>query len=174
MGPLLVACLLLSLPGCGYSLSGRGSYLPPHIKKIGVPLFANHTSVFEVEQRITERVRSELIGRGRYTIQPDRTGVDAVLIGEIVAILVAPAAFNQQQQATRYTVTLVAKVEFRDVANDKVLWSNPSMQVSEQYDVATTVAAVDPNAFLGQNVNAIERLSSEFARSLVSAILESF
>jgi hypothetical protein len=48
------------------------------------------------------------------------------------------------------------------------------MVFTEQYDVTTTQTATDPNAFLGQNANAMERLASEFARTIVSAILESF
>ena len=137
-------------------------------------MFVNNTPVFEIEQKITAKVQAELIGRGRYEVKPNREGVDAVLIGEILGIAVAPAAFNDQQQATRYGVTLVAKIEFRDLKTDKVLWANPSMVFTEQYDVTTTQTATDPNAFLGQNVNAMERLASEFARTVVSAILESF
>ena len=169
---LLVAVAMTS--SCGYSLAGRGAFLPAHIKRIGVPMFVNHTPVFQIEQKITAKVLAELIGRGRYEVKPNREGVDAVLIGEILAIAIAPAAFNNQQQATRYAVTLVAKIEFRDLKTDKVLWSNPSLAFSEQYDVTTTQTALDPNAFLGQNVNAMERLASEFARTVVSAILESF
>jgi hypothetical protein len=169
----LLLAIVLASSGCGYSLAGRGSFLPAHIKIIGVPMFVNNTPVFEVERTITERVRSELIGRGRYTVQPDRTAVDAVLIGEILNIGLAPAAFNQQQQATRYAITIVAKIEFRDLKTDKVIWQNPALAFTEQYDVTSTVAA-DAATFLGQNQNAVERLASEFARTIVSAILESF
>ena len=171
---LLAFAALFASSGCGYALSGRGAYLPAHIKIIGVPLFTNSTPVFEIEQKITAKVQAELIGRGRYEIKPNRDGVDAVLLGDILGVAVAPAAFNDQNQATRYAVTLVAKLEFRDLKTDKVLWSNPAMAFSEQYDVTTTQTAQDPNAFLGQNVNAMERLASEFARTVVSAILESF
>jgi hypothetical protein len=169
----LIALVTLVGSGCGYSLAGRGSFLPAYIRTIGLPTFVNNTPVFEVERTITDRVRSELIGRGRYTILPQRTGVDAVLTGEIMNIGLAPAAFNQQQQATRYAVTIVAKIEFRDLKTDKVLWQNPAMAFTEQYEVTTQVAA-DAATFLGQNQNAVERLASEFARAIVSAILESF
>jgi hypothetical protein len=169
---LIVVALLQA--GCGYSLAGRGSFLPAHIKIIGVPIFVNHTPVFEIEQKITAKVQAELIGRGRYEVKPDRQNVDAVLLGEVQAVALAPAAFNDQQQATRYAITIVAKIEFRDLKTDKVLWANPALAFSEQYDVATTQTALDPNAFLGQNANAMERLASEFARTIVSAILESF
>jgi outer membrane lipopolysaccharide assembly protein LptE/RlpB len=162
-----------AIPGCGYSLSGRGSFLPEYIKKIGVPQFTNNTTVFDIDRRVSERVRAELLGRGKYNVVQDTTGVDALLTGEISSITIAPAALTQQQQASRYALTLVAKIEFKDVKANKVIWSNPSMQFREEYDV--TIGDVpDPNAFLGQDVNAQERLATAFARSIVSAILEAF
>ena len=160
--------------GCGYSLSGRGSFLPAYIKTIGVPMFKNNTSVFEVEQKVTARVQSELIGRGRYTVLPQSTGVDAVLSGEIVAINLAASGFTQQQQASRYTLTLVAKVELRDLKTNTVWWANPSMQFSDQFEPTTASSALDASAFLRQDTNALERLASEFARAVVSAMLEAF
>ena len=65
MKRLLVLCLLLPLAGCGYSLAGRGSFLPASIKVIGIPLFTNNTNVFELERRVTDKVRAEFIGRGK-------------------------------------------------------------------------------------------------------------
>jgi hypothetical protein len=171
---LLGGLAALALPACGYSLSGRGSFLPASIRTIGVPLFTNTTNVYEIEQRITDRVRAELIGRGRWTVSPDREGVDAVLTGEVVAANLAPAAFNAQQQATRIVLTLVARLELRDVKANKVIWSTPGMQFAEQYDVTTASSAGDASAFLRQDVNALDRLASEFARAVVSAMLEAF
>jgi hypothetical protein len=160
--------------GCGYSLSGRGSFLPAYIQRIALPQFTNNTPVFEIERRVTDAVRNELIGRGKYTVTSETTGADAVLTGEITAITVAPAAFSQQQQASRYVLILMAKIEFKDLKANKVLWSNPAMQFREEYDVTPTGDVLDPNAFLGQDVNAQERLASEFAKAVVSAILEAF
>lgn len=171
---VLAAALLAPLSGCGYTLAGRGSFLPAYIKTIGVPLFVNHTQVFEVDRRITDRVRTELTGRGRYQVFPTETGMDAVLTGEISSITLTPAAFTEQQQASRYVLILSSKVEFKDMKSGKVLWANPAMQFREEYEVTTALTAADPSAFLGQDVNAIERLAAEFARTLVSAILEAF
>jgi hypothetical protein len=164
----------LALPACGYSLSGRGSFLPASIKTIGVPLFTNTTSLFEIEQRVTDKVRGELTGRGRWTVSPTREGVDALLTGEITNAILAPAAFNEQQQATRLVLTIVSRVELRDVKANKVIWANPSMQFSETYEVTTATSALDANAFLRNDVNALDRLTSEFARAVVSAMLEAF
>lgn len=170
---MFIAFTLCTSAACGYSLAGRGSFLPPHIQTIGVPMFTNLTSVFDVERRVTERVRSELIGRGKYRIEASANGVDAVLSGEISSISIVPSGFNvAQRQATRYTLVLVAKVEFRDLKQNKVIWSNPAMQFREEYADAGTVT--DVNAFFGQDVNALDRLAAEFARTLVSSILEAF
>ncbi len=164
----------LGLPACGYSLAGRGSFLPASIKVIGVPMFVNNTPIFEVEKRITERVRSEFIGRGKYKVESTANAVDAVLLGEISTITVTPAAFTEERQASRYVITVTSKIEFRDVKADKVLWTNPYLQFREDYELSNTENVTDPAAFLGQDVNALDRLATELARSIVSAILEAF
>jgi hypothetical protein len=171
---LVAVVLLLPLSGCGYSLSGRGSFLPSWIKVIGVPLFRNNTNVFDLERRVTDKVRAELAGRGKYRVDPGEAGVDAVLSGEITSVTIGPAAVNERNQATRYVLTLTANIEFKTIRDNKVLWSNPSLQFREEYDVSSTATATDPAAFLGNDVNALERLASAFARTIVSSILEAF
>lgn len=171
----VLGAALLFEAGCGYSLAGRGSFLPAYIKVIGVPNFTNQTSVIDIDRRLTERVRSEFIGRGgsKWTVRPEATGVDAVLLGEVSSVTLTPAAFNANQQATRYALILTARVEFKDLKANKVLWSNPAMQYREEFEVTTTTTA-DASAFLGQDANALERVTTEFARAVVSAILEAF
>ena len=171
---LAATCLLLTLGGCGYSLAGRGSFLPADIKVIGVPLFKNNTTLFEFERRVTDKVRSELIGRGKYKVETRADNVDAVLAGEITSFQLAPAASNEARLATRYVIVLAASIEFRTTKDNKVLWSNPSMQFREEYDVSTPAQGADAAAFLGQDANALDRIATEFARSIVSAILEAF
>ena len=171
---LFVMLSALALNGCGYALAGRGSFLPAYIQTIGVPQFANVTPYYEVEQVFTQRVRTEFINRGKYKVLPETTGVDAVLNGEILSLQIAPASFTDEQQASRYVITVVAKIEFRDLKTNKVLWDNPQWVFREEYEASAAVDALDPNAFFGQEVNALERVGSEFAKSVISAILEAF
>ena len=170
-GAALVLVALTAASGCGYTLAGRGSYLPAYIHRIGLPQFANETSIIDVDRRITDHVRAELTGRGKYTIVTETTGVDAVLSGDILSVTLTPAAFNTQNQATRYALTLTAKVEFKDMKANKVVWSNPSMQYREEFDVSTALNGGDVQSFLGQDVNAFERVATEFARALVSVVV---
>ncbi len=171
----IAAAVALTAPlaGCGYSLAGRGSFLPEYIRTIGIPLFGNLSSVPDVDRILTERVRNEFINRGRYKVITDRTGADAVLVGDITSITFVPAAFNAQQQASRYALVLTAKIEFTDLKENKVLWQNPALQFREEFEV-TTSTAQDVTAFFGQNADALQRVSTEFARTIVSAILEAF
>jgi hypothetical protein len=166
--------LALASSSCGYALAGRGSFLPAYIQTIGIPQFVNTTPVYELEQVFTQRVRTEFINRGKYKVLPEATGVDAVLNGEIVSIQIAPASFTDQQQASRYIFTVIAKIEFRDLKTNNVLWENPQWVFRDEYEATGAVDALDPNAFLGQEVNALERVGTEFAKSVVSAILEAF
>jgi len=171
---IVVGALALTASGCGYSLAGRGSFLPSYIRVIGVPEFANQTPIFEIERRFTERVRTEFIGRGRYQVLPQDTGVDAVLRGTIVNLSIVPANFNEAQQATRYIIVITTKIEFVDLKANKTLWENQSMVFREEYDLPPDTQAGNPAAFFGQGSNALERVSNDFARSVVSAILEAF
>jgi Lipopolysaccharide-assembly len=166
--------LVVALAGCGYTLAGRGAFLPANIRTIGVPTFTNHTTVFNLETLLTQKVRGEFIGRGKYQILPQDTGVDAVLIGDVAAVAIIPATFNNQQLATRYTIQIIASIQLRDVRDNKVLWENPSMAFRQDYDNTSGTSALDPAAFFGQEVNALDRVSTDFARTIVSAILEAF
>lgn len=169
-------CLLpFALSGCGYSLAGRGSFLPTYIKVIGVPQFTNNTATFNLDQIVTAQVRQELQNRGgSFRVVPDASG-DAIMIGTITAITLTPSAFNANQQATKYSVTVTASVEFKDTHTNKVIWTNPAMSFSEQYDLSSNTAATsDVNQFFGQNTTALTRLAQNFAKSVVTSILENF
>ena len=173
---LCALCVLCGVANssCGYALAGRGSFLPPTIRTIGIPTFTNRTTVFNLETTLTQKVRSEFIGRGKFQILPEATGVDALLSGEVVAVNIQPASFTPNQLASRYAITMVAKIELRDLRENKVLWENPSVTFRQEYDATGGRAVIDPAAFFQQDTNALERLSTEFARTIVSAILEAF
>ena len=82
-------------------------------------------------------------------------------------------AYTGGSQAARVQLIVVASFEFRDVRENKVLWTNPSMRFIEEYS-PTTATGTDATAFLSGNTNALERLGQTFARSVVTAILEAF
>ena len=175
---LLIVASTLTTAACGYALAGQGNFLPANIRTIGVPTFTNQTSYFDIAQISTDKVRTEFIGRGKYKVVPEATGADAVLTGVITGISIVPSAFGANQQASRYVITMTANIELRDPQKNVVLWSNPNIAVRDEYDAGSTSTAagavIDAAAFFIQEAGAVQRITDEFSRTVVSSILEAF
>jgi hypothetical protein len=162
--------------GCGYALAGRGSFLPSYIRVIGIPMFNNRTPYPSIDQIFTEKVRIEFQGRGRYSVNPSEQGADGVVIGDLLGIGLSPVAYAAGQLASRYRFNVVVGVQFLDARQKAVLWENPSLNFSDEYQLASSADGVniDASAFLDRERAAIDRLSDDFARTVVTAILEAF
>lgn len=171
--PVLAAGIGAS--SCGYALAGRGSFLPDYIRTLGIPMFGNTTASPTIEQIFTQKVREEFQASGRYTVIPSDAGADGIVRGEIHTISSQPVGLNDQQLASRYRFTVVVKVAFEDVKQQKTLWENAALSFSEEYDLGTpTSTTQDLSAFAGSNRAAFDRIATDFAKSVVSAILEAF
>jgi hypothetical protein len=173
---LLVAAVLAS--GCGYALEGRGITTDPSIKRIGVPRFEDpNTGWVDLDTRVTEAVVGELTRRGRFTVVKETTGVDAVVLGEILSFDVVPINFtgageaeDALTEATRYAITIRAKVVYRKVGVAEPLWKDNDFSVRDEYDLDTG----DSQNFFDREDQSIDRMSESFARRLVAAMLEAF
>ena len=173
----LVVVVAAMMSGCGYALAGRGSFLPADIRVVGVPLLENRTPIQRIEQVITEKVRTEFIERGRkYEIRPAPAGADAVLTGVITSFVSQPVGLDQQlASASRYRFTVTMRVQFTDSRNGEVLWSNDTLTFSEEYDVrARGGTQLESAVLLEQEGPAVDRLATDLARHVVTAILEAF
>jgi hypothetical protein len=172
---LLALLPIVGTAGCGYTLAGRGSFLPDYIRTIGIPAFGNTTPYATVEQVFTDKVRIEFQNRGQYTVTPTDAGADGVVRGTISGISAAPVGYTDTQLARRYRFTIIVGVSFTDMRQQRTLWENPALNFSDEYELASpTSIGADASAFLGQERAAVDRMSSDFARSVVSAILEAF
>jgi hypothetical protein len=162
---------------CGYSLAGRGSFLPGYIRILGIPLFTNRTPYPTIDTLFTEKVRVEFQSRGRYSVNPTEEGADGIVRGDIVGIGAQPVGYIPGQQlASRYRFNIALAVQFFDVRQKAVLWENPSLNFSDEYQLsqASDTGFVDPVGFLDRERAAMDRLSTDFARTVVTAILEAF
>ncbi|MGH9257260.1 MAG: LPS assembly lipoprotein LptE [Vicinamibacterales bacterium] len=172
---LLLALAAVATPGCGYSLAGRGSFLPDYIQVVGIPQLVNNTPFFQVEQILTEKLRGEFIGRGRYKVVPDADGTDAVVTGTVTFITVQPIGFTEQQLASRYQFSLTMSVTFSDARTNQVLWSNSALTFREEYELSTRgTTALEGASFLSQERSSFDRIADDVARTVATAILEAF
>ena len=171
-GAVLVAVMAVLASGCGYALEGRGITSDPSIKRIGVPLFKDETGRVDLDARITQAVVGELLRRGRFAVVKEATGVDAVVDGTITTFDVTPINFTssgQATEATRYAITLRARVVYRKVGEREPIWENNSVLIRDEYDLDDSEAG-----FFDREEQSIERLAETFARRLVSSMLEAF
>ncbi len=160
---------MVGLPACGYSLVGTGSFLPEYIRTVSIPTFENNTSRFEVEVRITDAVTREFVSRGNFSVVADQEGADAELTGTITEFLVTPIGLGDQEQATNYLVQIRAQVNFRDLVQNRILFSNNSFLFRQQFEIEA-----DPNQFFDVSNVAVDEIALEFARTVVASILEGF
>ncbi len=163
---LFLVCLFFL--HCGYHLRGIGSFLPPHIKRMNIPMFKNLTTRFELDLKLTQSVIDEIVARGKVEITGNMESADAILIGEIISFRVTPIAFSKEATADRYNIIVVAKIILKDLANQKIIFSNPNFQYLEEYEVPEGVD------FETVESEALDKVAVKFARSLVSTILEGF
>jgi hypothetical protein len=163
-------CLLISSLACGYHVAGRGDRLPPDIKTLAVPIFTNETPRFRIEQRVSAAITRELIERSRFRVTPDPARADAVLRGTIKEVRTGVVAFDLSTgRATTLQIQVLAHVDLVDQHTKKVLFSNHNYVFREQYQISQTASAL-----FEEQYPALDRLSRDLARTLVTEILENF
>lgn len=160
---------LLALTGCGYHVAGTVDTLPKTIGTIAVPAFGNVTTQYKVSDLMAGAVTRELISRTRYHVNANPDTADAVLSGAVVNFLSFPTIFDiNAQRATGVQAIVVLSVTLRDKAGN-VLFSRPNFEVHERYEIS-----IDPKNYFDESEPAMQRLSRDVARSVVSAVLEKF
>jgi outer membrane lipopolysaccharide assembly protein LptE/RlpB len=165
---LILTSICLLFLQCGYHLRGTGSFLPPHIKRVNIPMFKNLTTRFELDLKLTHSVIDELVARGKVGIAEDTKSADAVLIGEIVSFQALPIAVSREASADRYNIIVVTRITLKDLVNQKIIFSNPNFRYLEVYEVP------EGEDFETVESEALDKIAEKFARSLVTNILEGF
>lgn len=156
--------------GCGYHIAGRAAELPSSWHTLGVPIFANHTTTYNIQSRVTEAVIHEFIARTKYHVVPSGEGADATLHGDITDIETAPLLFDATSgHVTTMLVTLKMKVSLVDESSKKVVYRNDNFVFRNEYQVSG-----DVDRFFQEEDPALGRMSRDFASDLVSRVLEGF
>jgi len=157
--------------GCGYHTAGHAVQLPDNVRTIAIPAFVNDTQTYKIEQMLTAAVVRELVTRTHYHVlnEADQAAADATLRGTVLSSYASPLTYDSQTgRAASVLVIVGMKVSLTD-KQGKVLYQNPSYVFREQYQVSRELSS-----FFEEDSPAMQRLSREFARTLVSNILEGF
>jgi hypothetical protein len=162
--------LSLALSGCGYKTGGHAATLPANVQTIAIPAFINQSKTYRVEQVLTAGVVREFVSRTHYRIVNHDTGdADAILHGTVVSTQLTPVAYDSTTgRAASAIIVVNMQVSLVD-RHGKVMFENPSYSFHEQYQISRDLAT-----FFEEQSPAVDRLSQDFARTLVSNILEAF
>ena len=170
--------LLLASAGCGYHTAGHAVQLPQNVQTISIPAFVNETNSYRIEQMLTASVVREFTTRTHYHIltNPGETA-DATLRGTVLSTSATPLAYDSNTgQAASLLIVVSMRVTLAD-RQGKVLYQNPAYLFREQYEVSGNAqpgSRQNLTSFFEEDSPAFRRLSEDFARTLVSNILEGF
>jgi hypothetical protein len=167
-----ISVLVIStvLSGCGYHVAGRADLMPKTVRTIAIPAFGNATTRYRLTDRLPQALTREFISRTRYEVVNEPGEADAVLQGTVVNYFAYPIIFDQTTgRASTIQVMVTMSASLVERSTGKTIFTRPSFDWKQQYEISA-----DPRAFLDESDAALDRLSRDVARMLVSAILENF
>jgi outer membrane lipopolysaccharide assembly protein LptE/RlpB len=170
LAPVLVGLICWLGAGCGYHTAGHTVSIPENVRTIAIPAFSSQTQTFKIEQTLTKAVVREMVARTRYhVLNQENDEADATLRGTVLSTNASPLTYDSTTgRAASALVVVTMKVSLTDKYG-KVIYQNPSYLFREQYEVSSNLAT-----FFEEDSPAYQRLSRDFAQTLVSNLLEGF
>src|SRR5437763_1741787 len=120
--------------GCSYSPNPAS--VPPHLKTIAIPVFANHTTEPNLDQEVTQAVVDRFVKDNHLRIVGENEA-DAVIHGAITSYKNAVFGFNAREQAQEYQVALTLSVTVQDKVKNREMWKDEAMIRTSNYFVVS-------------------------------------
>lgn len=167
---LVLGMLSWCVLSCGYHTAGHAVRLPGSLHTIAIPGFVNKTQTYRIEQILTRDVVREFISHTHYQIiNSSSDSADATLKGTVVSTLAAPLTYDSQTgRASTAMVTVTLKISLTDQSG-RVLFENQNYTFRDVYQISREIAS-----FFDEETPALQRMSRDFARTLVNDILEAY
>lgn len=164
-----MTAILMGNAACGYHVAGTANVLPKDVRTIAVPAWGNATTQYKLSNYMAEAVTRELITRTRYAVVAEPAKADATLTGSIANMFSNATVFDPQ--TGRGTgAQIIVQIQVRLTGKDgKVLFIRPNLEFRDRYEIST-----NPGQYLDESQGTLQRLSTDVARTIVSAVLENF
>ena len=168
---ILIILASLLLAGCGYHTSNSAKVnLPSGINIIAIPIFTNKTQSYRAGEILTQAVVREFTSRSSYKVlNQDDGSADAVLRGVVNNVSTYPLTYDSQTGRQSSAIVQINMSMMLVDKHGKTLFENPDYMFREQYQVSREVTS-----FFDESPPAVDRLSRDFAHTLVAEILEGF
>ncbi len=124
----LAACLAAA---CSYSVH---SNVYPHLKRIQLLAFDNRSSEFSLGDTVINSLSASFSEDGRLRLVTQQP--DCQLEGSILSFSEKIYSYDTANNVQDYIVTVTFSLVFTDLVNNKVLYENKSLALSEFYAVS--------------------------------------
>jgi hypothetical protein len=152
-------------------VAGQANLVPKTVHTVAIPPFGNATIRYKLSDSLPQALSRELVSRTHYEVINDPTQADAVLRGTVVGYAAFPTLIDQGTGRTSgLVINLRLDVSFVERSTGKVIFARPNFDVHERYELSAT----NNYQYFDESGAALERLSKDVARDLVSSILDNF
>ncbi|MBU4128793.1 CsgG/HfaB family protein [bacterium] len=121
---LVVLAVGIMVTGCAYKVEYK---LPPHIKKIAIPIFGNDTYEYGAENSLTDAVIESFLTDGRLKIVSLKDA-DAVLQGSVNGYGKDVLSYDDYDVAEEYRVYIEADISLKDLTTGEILFKEEGMR----------------------------------------------
>jgi len=162
--------LCLSLASCGYHIAGKADLMPKSIHTIAIKPFSNSTQRNDLARLLPADISREFISRTHYRIISDVKQADAVMEAAITDFVSFSTTSDPVTgRSTGAEVILHLNVYLTERATGKSLYQRTGYEFRERFEISE-----NPATYFDESSTAVQRLATDAARSIVTAILENF
>jgi hypothetical protein len=129
IGLAVVLVAVVMVVGCAHKMEYR---LPPHLKKIAIPIFGNDTYEYGAENSLTDAVIEAFLTDGRLKVVSLKAA-DAVLEGAVAGYGEEVLSYDDYDVAEEYRVYIEANVTLKDLTTGEILWEEKGMRGDSIY-----------------------------------------
>ncbi len=166
----LLAGVAAATTSCGYHTGGKADLVPKSVQTFHVSAFQSLTTRYRLVDLIPQQIEREFIARSRFRIENDPAVADALLGGSINSAQIIPTVYDPSTgKATNVQIYVSLSYRLVERATARLLFSRTNLIFRQNYSIA-----VDPHQFFDEVGPALDRLSRDVGREVVSSVLESF
>lgn len=156
--------IILLLSGCSYSVYSNAY---PHLKRVQVLAFENKSTEYTLGDIVFNSLSDAYRKDGR--LRPVTQQPDCQLEGTVLNYSDKIYSYDAANNVQDYTVSVTFSVTFTDLVNNKVLYDNKSLTLSENYAVSN-----ESTARFANKDEAIKEICSQFFKNIMQNTLESW
>jgi len=159
---LFIVLSIFNFAACSYSFSGAS--VPPHLKTIAIPIFADRSGSgeFDLSQKLTNQLIQKFIDDNTLLVS-DRLNSNSILEGTVIALSDAPTVVSGGEKVTTRRITISVRAVFKDLVKKQTVFEKNYSNYGD-YTVGGDITSVRKQAIDA----AIDKITEDILLGVVS------